>query len=415
MTTRSPTARAIEVPDLVGDKADQAIATLRELGLMPVTWSAAVADVKEAGFVLGLEPPAGTTVRARTLITLSVATHPDFQGHDVDLDLQPDRPMQPPLAWPLSAPTGFARPASEAGSQPFTVAFPGAAAPEALPAPASPTPTAPFGEVPQEDAGASVEALMTGAAAGLYLDDVSAPVPTPDELAADAEWDRLRATEAARHAAQQPSTGTAIAETAPEPTVLAGEPDALERECAPEDQARRDARRRSARRYRRLTGKQKALIGVVLALTLLLVAAAVSGHKPPAHAVARRGTRPARKPATPAVLPQTPTSVPPRRVERVRTRARVVTVTVTTPSPHPRSSGSSSHTTAASGSTAYTPRVNTHTSETPSVAPSVSANRTSPPPSSQLSAPASTYPSSGGTGGGSTLQSPDGATAPPQP
>ena len=94
--------------------------------------------------------------------------------------------------------------------------------------------------------------------------------------------------------------------------MLAGEPDALERERAPEDQARRDARRRSARRYRRLTGKQKALIGVVLALTLLLVAAAVSGHKPrahqAAHAVARRGTRPARKPTTPAVLPQTPTT-----------------------------------------------------------------------------------------------------------
>ena len=114
MTTRSPTARAIEVPDLVGDKADQAIQTLRELGLMPVTWSAAVDDVKEAGFVLGLEPPAGTTVRAKTLITLSVATHPDFQGHDVDLDLPPDTPMQPPLAWPLSAPTGFAQPHPDA-------------------------------------------------------------------------------------------------------------------------------------------------------------------------------------------------------------------------------------------------------------------------------------------------------------
>ena len=115
---------------------------------MPVTWSAAVDDVKEAGFVLGLEPPAGTTVRAKTLITLSVATHPDFQGHDVDLDLQPDTPMQPPLAWPLSAPTGFAQPHSDADSPPLTVAFPSAAAPNALPAPASPTPTAPFGRSP---------------------------------------------------------------------------------------------------------------------------------------------------------------------------------------------------------------------------------------------------------------------------
>jgi len=419
MTTRSPTAKGIEVPDLVCFKADEAIATLRELGLMPVTWSAAVDDVRKAGFVLGLEPPAGTTVRAKTLITLSVATHPDFQGHDVDLDVQPDRPVQPPLAWPLSAPTGFAQPHSDADSPPLTVAFPSAAAPDALPAPASPTPTAPFGEIPQEDADASAEALTAGAAADLYLDDVSAPVPTPDQLAADAEWDRLRATEAARHAAHQPSAATAIAETVPEPTVLAGEPDALEPERAPEDQGRRAARRRSAQRYRRLTGMQRVLIGAVLALTLLLVVAGVSGHKPPvhqaAHAVARRGTRPAHKPTTPAVLPQTPTSAPPRRVEQVRTRTRVVTVTVTTPSPHPRPSHSSSHTTAASGSSSYTPPVSTHTSEAPAVAPSVTENRTAPASSPQPSVPASAHPSSSGTGGGSTLQSPDGATAPPQP
>ena len=420
MTTRSPTAKGIEVPDLVAVKADQAISTLRDLGLMPVTWSAAVDDVKDAGYVLGLEPPAGTTVRAKTLITLSVATHPDFQGHDVDLDLQPDRPMQPPLAWPLSAPTGFASPDSKTASEPLTVAFPGTAAADSVPAPASPSSRAAFGDFPHDDAGASVDALTAGAAADLYLDDVSAPVPTPDQLAADAEWDRLRATEAARHAAQRPSTATAIAETAPEPTVLSGEPDApLERERASEDQARRDARRRSARRYRRLTGKQKALIGAVLALTLLLIVAAVSGHKPAAHqaahTVARRGARPARKPTTPAVLPQTPTSVPPRRVVRVRTRTRVVTVTVTTPSPHPRPSHSSSHTTAATGASSYTPPVSTHTGETPAVTPSVTDNHTAPTSSPQPSAPASAHPTSGGTGGGSTLQSPDGATAPPQP
>ena len=232
MTTRSPTARAIEVPDLVGDKADQAIQTLRELGLMPVTWSAAVADVKEAGFVLGLEPPAGTTVRAKTLITLSVATHPDFQGHDVDLDLQPDRPMQPPLAWPLSAPTGFAQPHPDADSPAAHCRVPerrraGRPVGARVPDPRRP----PSREIPQRDADASVEALTPGAAADLYLDDVSAPVPTPDELAADDEWDRLRAAEAARHAAQQPSTATATPQAAPEPTVLAAEPDDLEREA----------------------------------------------------------------------------------------------------------------------------------------------------------------------------------------
>lgn len=419
MTTRSPTARAIEVPDLVGDKADQAIQTLRELGLMPVTWSAAVPDVKEAGFVLGLEPPAGTTVRAKTLITLSVATHPDFQGHDVDLELQPDRPMQPPLAWPLSAPTGFASPDPEADSHALTVTFPSAAAPDALSAPASPTPAAAFGEIPQ-DADASAAALAPGAAmSGLYLDDVSAPVPTPDELAAEDEWDRLRAAEAARHASQRPSTSAATLPAAPQPTILADGPDDLERERASEDQARRHARRRSARRYRRLTGKQKALIGAVLALTLLLVAAALSGHKPAAQQAARdrgrRGTPAARKPSTPSVLPQTPTTVPPRRVVRVHTRTHVVTVTVTTPSPRPRQSHSSSHTTAASGSSSYTPPVTTHASETPAAAPSVTENRTVPASSPEPSAPVSAHPTSGGTGGGSTLQSPDGATAPPQP
>jgi len=418
MTTRSPTAKGIEVPDLVGDKADQAIQTLRELGLMPVTWSAAVADVKEAGFVLGLEPPAGTTVRAKTLITLSVATHPDFQGHDVDLDLPPDRPMQPPLAWPLSAPTGFAQPHHDTAPPTVTVAFPSAAAPAALSAPASPPLAPAFGEIPQQDADASAEALTPGTAADVYLEDVSAPVPIPDELAADDEWDRLCAAEAARHAAQHPSADPATPQAAPESTPLAADPDDFEPEAASEDQARRDARRRSARRYPRLTGKQKALTGGVLALTLLLVAAALSGHKP-AHQAAHAGGRPrtpsARKPSPRAVLPHTTATTPPRPVVRVRTRTRVVTVTVSTPSPHPRPSHSSSHTTAASGSSSYTSPVSTHTSEAPAVTPSVTDSHTAPASSPQPSVPESAHPTSGGTGGGSTLQSPDGATAPPQP
>ena len=112
-----------------------------------------------------------------------------------------------------------------------TVAFPSAAAPAALSAPASPTLAPAFGEIPQEDADASAEALTPGTAADVYLEDVSAPVPIPDELAADAEWDRLRAAEAARHAAQQPSTATATPQAAPEPTVLAADPDDLEREA----------------------------------------------------------------------------------------------------------------------------------------------------------------------------------------
>jgi hypothetical protein len=414
MTTRSPTARAIEVPDLVGSKADEAIQSLRELGLMPVTWSAAVDDVEDAGFVLGLEPPAGSTVRAKTLITLSVATHPDFQGHtDAGLDLQPDTPMQPPLAWPLSGPTGLARPHLEAGSQPPTVAFPPAATPGASPSPlASPTGDAPFQAFPGDYAGSHAEPLASAAPADLYLHDVSAPVPTPDQLEADAEWDRLRAAEAARHAAQQPTSGAAAPVPAPpDATVRAAELDELEPARTLEDQARRDARRRSARRYRRLTGKQKALVGGVLALTLLLVGAAVSGHKPraprPAHAPAsaRRATRPTPKPGASAVLPQTPKAAP------VRTRTRVVTVTLATPSPHPRATNHSARSTAASASRSST----TAASAPPAVAPAVSGNATAPASSFKpASAPVSAHPITAGTGG-STVQSPDGKTAPPQP
>jgi len=84
MTTRTPTCQAIEVPDLFGVRADRAIQRLRELGLLPATWSAAVEDVDEAGVVLGLHPPAGSPVRPRAVITLSVAAHPEFRGHDDD-------------------------------------------------------------------------------------------------------------------------------------------------------------------------------------------------------------------------------------------------------------------------------------------------------------------------------------------
>ena len=101
MTTRTPTGRAIEVPDLVGVKADQAIQKLRELGLMAITWAAEVEDINEAGFVLGLDPPAGSPVRPKTFITMSVAAHPDVQGHaDDSLAGQADRLVEPPLTGP---------------------------------------------------------------------------------------------------------------------------------------------------------------------------------------------------------------------------------------------------------------------------------------------------------------------------
>jgi beta-lactam-binding protein with PASTA domain len=96
MTTRTPTREAIEVPDLVGVRADHAIQRLRELGLLPITWSAAVEDVNEAGVVLGVDPPAGSLVRPRALITMSVAAHPDFRGHaDDSLPGQADKVVEP--------------------------------------------------------------------------------------------------------------------------------------------------------------------------------------------------------------------------------------------------------------------------------------------------------------------------------
>ena len=139
MATRAPTARAIEVPDLVGVKADEAIQRLRELGLMPITWSADVDDVSEAGLILGLDPPAGSPVRPKSSITMSVATHPDFKGHAAEpLVALPDPPVQTPLTWPLSSPTGFAAPAPTPTAEALTDAFSTAAAPGAPSAPASP-------------------------------------------------------------------------------------------------------------------------------------------------------------------------------------------------------------------------------------------------------------------------------------
>ena len=80
MTTRTPTGRAIEVPDLVGLNADQAIHKLRELGLLPCTWSAGVQDVNDAGVVLGLDPPAGSPVRPQGIDHDERRLPPGFSG-----------------------------------------------------------------------------------------------------------------------------------------------------------------------------------------------------------------------------------------------------------------------------------------------------------------------------------------------
>jgi hypothetical protein len=102
MPTRPPTRQAIVVPDLVGVRADHAIQRLREFGLVPGTWSAEVEDVNEAGVVLGLDPPAGSPVRPRALITMSVAAHPEFRGHaDDSLPGEADKRVEPTFTGPL--------------------------------------------------------------------------------------------------------------------------------------------------------------------------------------------------------------------------------------------------------------------------------------------------------------------------
>lgn len=101
MTTRTPTGRAIEVPNLVGVRADRAIQMLRELGLLPVTSTAEVRDVNDAGVVLGLDPPAGTLVRRRGFVMMSIAVHPDFAGHaDDSLPEKADKLVEPTLTGP---------------------------------------------------------------------------------------------------------------------------------------------------------------------------------------------------------------------------------------------------------------------------------------------------------------------------
>jgi hypothetical protein len=425
MTTRAPTARAVEVPDLVGDKADQAIQQLRALGLMPITWSSAVEDVNDAGFVLGLDPPPGTPVRPKGHVTMSVATHPDFQGHGEDaIDAPPDPPVQTPLTWPLSSPTGFAAPAATPTSGALTDAFPTAATPDAPSAPASSPFDAAFREVRHDAAGPSSAAQPTpGVAADLYALDIAAPVPTPDEISADAEWDRLRAAEAARHAAgQRDSTDSETAPTIVQPAVGADEAAAPDSAQALEEQARREARRRSARRHHRLTLKQKAIVGGVLALTLLIVLGAMSGHKPVApagaHTAAHLATAPARTTAAPAPPAQHKRPKPrkPRVIVRWRTRTRVVRVKVHTPAPsNPQAIGSSPAAPVSAGpSTAAAPTTGA------GVAPPSSDGSASPPAASTPSQKTASTPSSAdsrssGHGGGSTLQSPDGSTAPPQP
>jgi hypothetical protein len=244
-------------------------------------------------------------------------------------------------------------------------------------------------------------------------------VPTPDEISADAEWDRLRATEAARHAAGQ-SFDPQAQPTALHPAVIDGDagtqPDSAQ---ALEEKARRDARRRSARRHRRLTRGQKAIVGGVLALTLFIAAAAMSGHKPVAHPPAsthiasRRAAQPAHPTAAAAtVAHKRAKAAKPRVVVRWRTRTRVVRVKVHTPAP---TTSQANHSTPSSSASAA-PATAAPSSSGAGVTPTAPSRPAASKPSHQpASSPSSADSHSSGTGGGSRLQSPDGSTAPPQP
>lgn len=423
MATTSPTGRVFPLPDLVGVKAAQAIEQLRELGLTPVPLPSVVADVAEAGFVLGLDPPPSAMVRPKTRITLSVATHPDFDGRaEASLDQLPSVPVQPPLGWPHSAPAGLATPEPEFDPRDLGALTETAAVPHAQSAPAPAVADVAFAEPPHD--GSSSAAIPSDSAAPPFFDEFTASVPTPDEYAAQDEWDRIRAEQSAQHSRQHGDTDdvSAALDFDDAQPVVHGELVDVAHQRAEDDQRRREARRR-ARKYRRLTFKQKAVVGTVLLSTLLLVLAAASGHKRPArattvHHTARkrslhtktpRHARPATKSL--AVRKKKHAAKPKTRiVVRTRTRTRVVTVTVPT-STAPTSSLTNSATTTPASS--YTPPAQpavTHTvAQTP---PARTSTTTSSKPAS---ARTSTDSSSSGTRGGSTLQSPDGAIAPPKP
>lgn len=428
MATTTPTGRFFPVPDLVGVKAPEAITRLRELGLTPVTLPSAVADVAEAGFVLGIDPPPDSPVRTRAKITLSVGTHPDSDSRSETLSTEPSTPVQPPLAWPHSADAGLAAPDARFAPASIARAPQSAAKPGVASAPASSSDAA-SGEFPQDAGSSRADTATFGAAAESYFDDLSEDVPTPADYAdLQDEWDRLRASESARFADDYaPAPGDAGAPTQ-EPPVVTAEIVDLQAERDAEERARREKRRRSARRYRRMSLKQRFVVGGLFGLIVLLIIAAATNKTklkpnsdrssvtatkptPATHKAPARHHTPIKhepKPAHPRLpRPKAHTAPAKRRVIVIhRTRTKVVTVTVTTPTSTPTTVGSS-----------YTPpptSTSTYTHSSSSAATPVyhAPATTSPKPASTH---ASADKTSSGTGGGSTLQTPNGAIAPPTP
>jgi hypothetical protein len=435
MATTSPsTGRFIQVPDLIGFQAKDAVEALRVGGFTPVTYPHPVDNVSEAGFIVGTEPPPLSAIRPGSHVSLSVGSHPDFDWRaNATVDTAQSTPTQLPLTWPHSADPGLAKPEPEFDPHAVEPAPTSAANPGVTSTPASPSDAA-VREHPLDAGSSRVDTTTLGAAAESYADDLSASVPTPEDLDA---WQRLRQSETASYADEQAArdddTNAASVDDSEIPFANAEIVD-VQAERAAQERARREARRRSARRYRRLTTKQKAVIGGLLGLVVLLVLSATSTHKHArGHATAattttttpsRTKTRvKAHHPATDktttaapkkrktTVAPPAKHKAPVKRVVVIHTHTKVVTVTVTSPTQTPYSGSDSSYTPPASS---YTPpsSTNTHTAvPTTTTAAQHSTSTTSKPASTHATADKS----SSGSGGGSALQSPTGATAPPSP
>lgn len=385
-----PTATTVEpeveqgtlrVPDLVGIQATQAIEELRALGLLPTTMSLVVdGDDSQAGYVVALHPPATTPIRARGRVKISVARRPQRKSSPaaqlaLDITSAPhDTDATPP------SPPGT-RPAASGQHTPVLT--------------------------PPAENHADLTRDTTSEAAG-----------------AAGEWERMRQAEAERFAAEQPGADPEnVYAFPPGDAEPSAQPTAAGDASSEHQQARLAARRRAHHHYRRLSGRQKLAVAVILTLTLLVALTALSTHSAQHHATtkisarvrasternATRRRQPALTRQHPGPAPRTPT-VHTVRV-RTRTRTRVLTVTVTTPAPPPVATPPAASTPPPTPTTpAVTPEPAAPTSQHPTVKPPADAAH------KPASAHAPAVKNASGAGGGSTvLENPDGQIVPPSP
>jgi beta-lactam-binding protein with PASTA domain len=89
VSTGPPPPTVIEVPDVVGDASDDAVATLEDAGLTTEIVEQESEEI-DAGLVIETNPQAGTEVAPETLVTVTVSTGPgettvpDFYGMTTD-------------------------------------------------------------------------------------------------------------------------------------------------------------------------------------------------------------------------------------------------------------------------------------------------------------------------------------------